>query len=195
MGVTALPKVVENLLEAGMPADTPAAMVEQGTTSAQRQVISTLAELPGAIVEAGLQPPALFAIGPTIGHAEHLDWRSDLQLAGQRLLVASSQEKLAEVLERGGADVVLLPLPATPAARVVMGALPLTGCLVASAAEVDWLDEERGNPGWGTDVISWCIGGEAAERARDRGWRHVVEFGEGLDCGELVARIATTHAE
>ena len=194
MGVTALPAVVDRLLEAGMAADTPAAMVEQGTTSAQRQVISTLEALPRAIVEAGLQPPALFVIGPTVHHAETLDWRADLPLSGQRLLMASTEAKLASVLEREGADIVLLPLPATPAARVVLSAIPLTGCLVSNGAEVDWLDEERDNPGWGPDVVAWCIGREAVERARDRGWRRVVELEDGLDCGELVGRMAVSHA-
>ncbi len=56
MGVTALPTVVEHLIEAGMPPDTPAAMVQQGTTAAQRTVVSTLSRLTAAIEEAGLGP-------------------------------------------------------------------------------------------------------------------------------------------
>ena len=75
MGVTALPTVVERLLEAGMAPETPAAMVQQGTTAAQRTVVSTLSGLTAAIAEAGLEPPALFAIGPTIGHVKKLDGR------------------------------------------------------------------------------------------------------------------------
>ena len=191
MGVTALPQVVEKLLEAGMAPDTPAAMVEQGTTASQRQVISTISGLQAAIEEAGLKPPALFAIGPTIHHAENLDWRSDLALTGQRLVLPSSNEKLAAQLEIEGAETLLLPLPVTPAARVVMGALPLTGCLVTSRAEVDWLDDETSNPGWGDEVVAWCIGEAAAERARRCGWRRVVELPEQLDCADLVARIAS----
>jgi uroporphyrin-III C-methyltransferase/precorrin-2 dehydrogenase/sirohydrochlorin ferrochelatase len=193
MGVTALPAVVEKLLEAGMAAETPAAMIEQGTTSAQRQVISTLEALPRAIVDAGLQPPALFVIGPTVRHADALDWRADLLLAGQRVLMASTQAKLATVLERQGADIVLMPMPATPAAQVVLSAIPLTGCLVSSGAEVEWLDEERDSPSWGPDVVAWCIGREAAERARDCGWRTVVELEDDLDCDELVGRMAASH--
>ncbi len=191
MGVTALPQVVEKLLEAGMDPDTPAAMVEQGTTAAQRQVISTVADLQNAIEEAGLQPPALFAIGPTIHHAKNLDWRSDLELTGQRLVLASSNAKLASLLESEGAEIVLLPSPVTPAARVVMGALPLTGCVVTSRAEVDWLDGETGGPGWSDEMAAWCVGEAAAERAKQCGWRRVVELQEQLDCGELVARIAS----
>jgi hypothetical protein len=78
----------------------------------------------------------------------------------------------------------------TPAARIVMGALPLTGCVVGSRAEVDWLDEERGNPGWGPDALAWCLGPEAAARAIERGWQRVVELEDGLACDRLVSRIA-----
>jgi uroporphyrin-III C-methyltransferase/precorrin-2 dehydrogenase/sirohydrochlorin ferrochelatase len=189
MGVSALPQVVANLLEHGMDPETPAVMVEQGTTSAQRRVLSTLSELPSAIEAAGLEPPALFAIGPTVGHAETLDWVSKLPLAGQRLLVPASRSGFVAHLEAAGAEVVVLPMPATPAARVVMGALPLTGCVVGSPAEVDWLDAERGGPGWGNEFVAWCVGPEAAERARERGWLNVRELGVDADEDELVATI------
>ncbi len=189
MGVTALPQVVASLLDAGMDPETPAAMVEQGTTSAQRQVLATLAGFPEAVKRAGLQPPAVFAIGPTVGHAKTLDWRAHLPLAGERLLIPGTAADLADGLETAGAELVLLPFPVTPAARVVMGALPLTGCVVRSAAEVDWLDEERGGPGWGDDLTAWCIGPEACERARERGWHLVRELDTGIGANELVAVI------
>jgi len=190
MGVSALPQVAANLLEHGMDPETPAVMVEQGTTSAQRRVLSTLSELPSAIEAAGLNPPALFAIGPTVGHAETLDWVSKLPLSGLRLLVPASQSGLAERLEAAGAEVVVLPLPVTPVARVVMGALPLTGCVVCTAAEVDWLDGERGGPGWSDEVATWCVGSEAAARARECGWLNLRELAENADEDELVATIA-----
>jgi uroporphyrin-III C-methyltransferase/precorrin-2 dehydrogenase/sirohydrochlorin ferrochelatase len=192
MGVSALPKVVENLLDAGMDPATPAAMVEQGTTAAQKRVVSTLEELPRAVERAGLQPPALFAIGSTVRHAERLDWYGGMPLAGRRLLMTSSNLKLASMLENEGAEVVVVPMPVTPAARIVIGALPLTGCLVQSRAEVDWLDEERENPGWGSDALAWCIGFEASERARECGWQNIVELEEDLACDDLVSRIATS---
>ncbi len=190
MGVTALPEVVHQLLGGGMDPSTPAAMVEQGTTASQRKVVSTLEDLPSAIVEAGLQPPALFAIGPTIGHSDNLDWFSRLPLAGERLVVPDAADLVVRRLEGAGADVVPVPFPVTPAARVVMAALPITGCVVTSAAEVDWIHDERGGPGWIDDAPSWCVGEQAAKRARQRGWRHVHELSTGMDCGELVARIA-----
>jgi uroporphyrin-III C-methyltransferase len=189
MGVSALPQVVELLIEHGMDPATPAVMVEQGTTSAQKRVISTLSGLPSAIEAACLEPPALFAIGPTVRHAETLDWVSKLPLAGRRMLVPAARPELGGRLEAAGADVVLLPLPVTPAARVVMGALPLTGCVACTAAEVDWLDEERGGPGWSDDVVVWCVGSETATRAQDRGWPVVRELDADIDDDELVESI------
>jgi uroporphyrinogen III methyltransferase/synthase len=190
MGVTALPEVARKLVDAGMDPATPAAMVEQGTTAAQRKVISTLAELPAAVSKAGLQPPALFAIGPTIRHSANLDWFSRLPLAGQRLVVPDAAEVVVRRLEAAGADVVPVPLPVTPAARIVMAALPVTGCVVTSKADVDWVHDERGGPGWAEDAPSWCVGEETAARARQRGWRRVHELSAGLDCSDLVAEIA-----
>jgi uroporphyrin-III C-methyltransferase/precorrin-2 dehydrogenase/sirohydrochlorin ferrochelatase len=190
MGVTALPEVVHQLLGGGMDPATPAAMVEQGTTALQRKVISTIAELPGAVAAAGLAPPALFVIGPTVRHSETLDWFSRLPLAGQRLVIPDAAEVVASRLETAGAEVVAVPFPVTPAARVVMAALPVTGCVVTSAAEVDWIHEERGGLGWIGEAPSWCVGEEAAARARERGWRPVYELGTDMDCDELVAGIA-----
>jgi uroporphyrin-III C-methyltransferase/precorrin-2 dehydrogenase/sirohydrochlorin ferrochelatase len=187
MGVTTLPTVVERLVEAGMNPETPAAMIEQGTTSAQRHVVSTLTELPHALTRAGLRPPALFVIGPSVAHSERLDWYRKLCLAGQRLVMAASAVGTARSLEEAGAEVVRLPSPATPASRIVLGALPLTGCVVQSPAEIDWLDEERGVATWSDDTVAWCLGREVAACARDRGWQKVVEIDSGLS-GEQLAR-------
>ena len=195
MGVTALPGVVARLLEAGMDPATPAAMVEQGTTSAQRHVITTLAELPAAVAEAGLGPPALFAIGPTVAHAARLDWHGKLPLAGRRVVVAATATDLVDRLEHAGAEVVAVPLPVAHAARVVLGALPLTDCIVRSPAEVDWLDDERDGPGWGSRVVvAWCVGDEASERARRRGWRSLRQLEEGIDVDRMVAEMAAARS-
>jgi uroporphyrin-III C-methyltransferase/precorrin-2 dehydrogenase/sirohydrochlorin ferrochelatase len=189
MGVTALPEVVHQLLGGGMNPATPAAMVEQGTTSAQRKVLSPLAELPKAVMDAGLAPPALFVIGPTVRHSETLDWFSRMPLAGERLVVPDEARTVIRRLERAGADVVPIPFPVTPAARVVMATLPITGCVVTSPADVDWMHEERGGVGWPGQVTSWCVGEATLARARERGWRNVMMLSNGLDCDELVSGI------
>ncbi len=173
MGVSTLPQVTKSLIAGGMDPETPAAMIERGTTAAQRTVISTLAELPDAVRREGLQPPALFAIGPTVRRAEKLDWFGDLPLAGERLVVPGGDPALARDLEAAGAEIVAVRPPVTPAARVVMGAAPLTGCVLRSPAEVDLLDEERHGPGWEQEPVAWCLDRPTAERARELGWQRV----------------------
>jgi len=193
MGVTSLPTVVERLLAAGMDPATPAAVVQRGTTSGQRTVRASLAELPRAAREARIRPPAVFVIGPTVRHAERLDWVGRLPLVGRRVAVAPEAWGLAEALELAGAEVVRVPVPLTPAARVALGALPLTDCVVGSSAEVEALDGELGGPGWEGRVGAWCLGRAAAERARALGWETVVELGR--DDGDEAAVVAAMAGE
>jgi hypothetical protein len=90
-----------------------------------------------------------------------------------------------------GAEVLEVPLPISPAARVAMEALPLTGCILSSADEVEALDDERDGRSWDTSVIAWCLNEEASERARSLGWRFVREIRDkGTETG-LVEQILT----
>ncbi len=189
MGVTALPNVVDELLRSGMAPDTPAAMIQHGTTAAQRSVVATLETLAGAVAEADLGPPGLFVIGPTVEHAERLDWVGRLPLGGERLVLSASEAELVDELEAAGADVVAVPRPVTPAARVVMRALPVTGCVMRSRADVEALDEEREALEWAGGARVWCLGAEAADRARERRWPGVEEIGRSASGPALVELI------
>jgi uroporphyrin-III C-methyltransferase/precorrin-2 dehydrogenase/sirohydrochlorin ferrochelatase len=176
MGVSSLTEVAERLQAAGMPPTTPAALVSQGTTAGQRVVVSTLARLHAAGVAAGIKPPAIFVIGPTVRRAAALDWFVSRPLSGERLGVLAPAGDLSPALDVAGAELVEAPRPLGPAARVVIAAAPLTGWILRSAEDVDLLDEERGLPGWGAEVRALCVGRAAAERARALGWPHVVEL-------------------
>jgi uroporphyrin-III C-methyltransferase/precorrin-2 dehydrogenase/sirohydrochlorin ferrochelatase len=177
MGVTSLPDVAERLLEGGMDPETPGALVMRGTTSAQRVVRAPLRALAREVERAGLGPPALFVIGPTARHAEHLDWFEKQPLFGERLVMPAPAGVIGETLSAAGAEVVELPLPVTEAARVVLGALPITGVVLRSDADVDALDEERGAAAWAPEAVGWCVSPAAARRARARGWLRVEETG------------------
>jgi uroporphyrin-III C-methyltransferase/precorrin-2 dehydrogenase/sirohydrochlorin ferrochelatase len=187
MGVTSLPHVIDHLLRSGMAPDTPAAMIERGTTSGQRVVRSTVAELPEAVKRHGICPPALFVIGPTVKHAERLDWFGSRPLLGERVVIPAPAGKFAETLELAGVEIVEVPLPVTPAARIVMGALPLTGCVLRDTDEVDALDDERDGAGWSTETVAWCLDSAAARRAREVGWSNVEELSGSPEAADLVA--------
>jgi len=50
----------------GRDPQTPAALIERGTTEAQRTVTTTLAELPQAAAEAALESPVVAIIGDVV---------------------------------------------------------------------------------------------------------------------------------
>ncbi|HEY4937718.1 MAG TPA: siroheme synthase CysG [Actinomycetota bacterium] len=80
MGLRRLPEIVERLLAAGRPGDTPAAVVGNGSLPDQRVVTSTLAELPAAVALAGVSPPAVIVVGDVVRLRG-----SDLSAAGDPL--------------------------------------------------------------------------------------------------------------
>ena len=176
MGVSTLGQVVDKLLAAGLDPETPAAMIERGTTSRQRVVKSRVADLPEAIEAAHLGPPSLFVIGPTVAHAENLDWFSERPLMGERLVIVSPAADLGRRLEELGAELVELQLPVTPAARVVMDALPITGHVLRSVEEINGLEGEWDRHASGPEVVAWCLGSAVAARASASGWQQVREL-------------------
>jgi uroporphyrin-III C-methyltransferase/precorrin-2 dehydrogenase/sirohydrochlorin ferrochelatase len=191
MGVNAIARVQKQLLAAGMDPAMPAAMIERGTTSRQRIVRASLAELPKAVRDACISPPALFVVGPTVRHTERLDWFSRRPLHGARILLPKSNQKLAAALEPEGAEIVTVPIPLTPAARIVVAAAPLTDCVLGCVEDVEALDEERDAPGWEQGFTAWCLGHAVAQRARSLGWLNIEEIpSDECHCGqELVAAL------
>jgi uroporphyrin-III C-methyltransferase len=74
MGVGALPEICARLVANGLPAHTPAAVVQNATTPRQRSVAGSLAALPELMAAAGIQAPALIVIGQVVGLQANLNW-------------------------------------------------------------------------------------------------------------------------
>ncbi len=74
MGSTGLPVLCENLIAHGLPADWPAAIVQQGTTPQQRTVTGTLSTLPRLAQHAQLTPPTLIIVGEVVKLHDKLAW-------------------------------------------------------------------------------------------------------------------------
>ena len=70
MGLARLPALAAGLIAAGLPAETPAAVVSRGTLPDQEVVTAPLAELPA--VAADLPGPALVVVGEVVGLAASL---------------------------------------------------------------------------------------------------------------------------
>lgn len=76
MGLTSAQDISDGLTQAGMPQNTPVAVVSQATTTRQKKLISTLAEFaqPAQLLES----PALIIVGGVVELSEQLDWFSGL---------------------------------------------------------------------------------------------------------------------
>ena len=74
MGITRVKIIVDELLAAGRPADTPAMVVEWATTDRQRVVQAPLAELPAAVAREDVESPAVIIIGPVVSLSAELAW-------------------------------------------------------------------------------------------------------------------------
>ena len=157
MGVSALPVICAGLLDAGMAPDTPAAVVERGTTPAQRRISAALGDLPARAEAAGLQSPAVIVVGQVCALAEQFDWFDKLPLKGKTVVVTRPKARagtLSARLRALGAEVweypcietvPLLPCPALDGAMARLG--DYRWLVLTSPAGVDalwgWL-EARG---------------------------------------------------
>lgn len=74
MGISRLPEICARLIEHGLPASTPAGVIERGTTLRQRVAVADLATLPEAVAAAGIRPPALTVVGGVVGLYPRLAW-------------------------------------------------------------------------------------------------------------------------
>lgn len=74
MGLQELPRLADGLIAHGMPADMPAALVQQGTTDNQRVVVAPLHELPVRAHEARVRAPTLVIVGEVVRLRRKLAW-------------------------------------------------------------------------------------------------------------------------
>ena len=72
MGLANLGLIVEKLLQAGRTPDTPAAIIERGTTSRQRTRVTTIDELEAMAATENIQSPALLVVGDVVTLAVEL---------------------------------------------------------------------------------------------------------------------------
>lgn len=74
MGLIGLPIICRELIGHGMPPDTPAALVEHGTTEKQRVFTATLEKLSETVAQAEVRAPTLIIIGGVVTLRDKLEW-------------------------------------------------------------------------------------------------------------------------
>ncbi|MGI5897342.1 MAG: uroporphyrinogen-III C-methyltransferase [Oscillospiraceae bacterium] len=207
MGISALLEICAGLMEAGFSPNTPAAVLERGTTAGQRHVISTLERLPEEAAHARIGTPGIIVVGKVCALAERFHWAEDRPLGGVRVLITRPREKaslLAEKLYDLGAEVVELPcirtIPLVPCPELEQrrGRLAEYQWLIFSSAAgaeafFDWMAEQR------LDVrslagVRFAAVGEATKKAIEKrgilvDYTPPVYSGEALAAG-LAERLA-----
>lgn len=112
MGVTALEDICGGLLEAGMRAETPAAILQKGTTAAQKKIVATVSTLAEEVRRQGVETPAIIVVGEVCRLAEAFSWQEKKPLFGKKILVTRPRELISEMaarLREQGAEVLELP--------------------------------------------------------------------------------------
>ena len=74
MGLHGVAEICHKLIEHGMAATTPAALVQQGTTRHQRVLGGTLADLPQIVEQGKVKAPTLIIVGDVVQLREKLAW-------------------------------------------------------------------------------------------------------------------------
>src|SRR5215472_16393815 len=112
MASTRMAASLTSLTRAGLPAQTPAAAVQWGTTAAQKTVVGTVATLAALCARENLTAPAVVVAGQSVKLREHLKWFEKLPLFGRRIVVTRSREAstaFARELRALGADAIEFP--------------------------------------------------------------------------------------
>jgi len=74
MGLHGAPTLCKEMVANGLPASTPVALVEQGTTPQQRVLIATLDSLLEVIKNEEIKPPTLIIVGDVVTLHDKLKW-------------------------------------------------------------------------------------------------------------------------
>jgi uroporphyrinogen III methyltransferase/synthase len=112
MGVKNLAENCQQLIQAGRVPETPAAVIEKGTTLAQRTVVGTLADIALRARAAGIKPPAVLVVGGVVDLAKSLKWWENRPLWGKTAVVTRSRDqasRLVEELNAAGAQCLEVP--------------------------------------------------------------------------------------
>ncbi|MGH2905760.1 MAG: uroporphyrinogen-III C-methyltransferase [Solirubrobacterales bacterium] len=116
MGVKNLPRISEQLIEAGRDASEHVAVIAQGTTPAQETVTGRLVDIAELVEEAQIKPPALTVIGSVVDERERIAWFEHRPLFGFTVAVTRARaqaSKLSARLRELGAAVVEAPAIST----------------------------------------------------------------------------------
>ena len=112
MGVERLRLITDTLLENGLKATTPAALIRWGTTGQQQTLVGELSNIAKKAEEINFRSPAVIIFGSVVKLRKDLNWFEARPLTGQRVVVTraiTQSNNLKSLLNKQGAEVVEIP--------------------------------------------------------------------------------------
>lgn len=112
MGVDRLEANCRGLIDAGMAASTPVAVIRWGTRAQQRTIVGTLGDIADRVASEGLEAPAMVLVGQVVRLREQIEWFEGRPLFGQTIAVTRTPgqaSRLAGMLTSLGAAVCEAP--------------------------------------------------------------------------------------
>jgi len=112
MGMQNIAEIIAKVIEHGRSADTPVAVISEGTRSQQKTIVGTLRGIVSLIKRAALMPPAVIVVGEVVKLRESICWFENRPLFGKRILVTRARQQasvLSKILVESGALPVELP--------------------------------------------------------------------------------------
>ena len=113
MGVKNIKNIVKNLLDYGMKADMPVALVRWGTTCRQQTLTGRLDDIVEKTVNADFKPPAIIIIGNVVKLREKMIWFEKRPLMGKKIVVTRARKQasdLIKILSDFGAECLEFPV-------------------------------------------------------------------------------------
>ncbi|MBR1396140.1 MAG: uroporphyrinogen-III C-methyltransferase, partial [Selenomonadaceae bacterium] len=116
MGIANLPTITQRLIDNGRASDTPAAVIQWGTKSKQRVLITTVAKAAEDVTRNKITPPAIFIVGDVVTLRDKLQWFDNPKikpLFGKTIVVTRARaqaSKLTNMLTELGANCIECPM-------------------------------------------------------------------------------------
>jgi len=144
MGVGNLGFIAKRLMENGMAADTPAAVIADATFPTQRVVKAALDNISEKCKQRAIEPPAIIIIGTAAARNEKLSWFMNKPLFGKNLVITrddvGNADFAAKVIERGGNPLEFATIKIKPLTKTNEFLRSL-----ATITEYDWIIFTSGN--------------------------------------------------
>ncbi|HSS78719.1 MAG TPA: SAM-dependent methyltransferase, partial [Thermoanaerobaculia bacterium] len=90
MGLSRLPEIVAALLFHGRGAETPVAVIAQGTLAEEQVVVGTLATIVGDVARASLKAPATIVVGEVVRIRERLRVARSIWTQPRNLVISNA---------------------------------------------------------------------------------------------------------